>query len=56
MPLGVALGIGSVVVWVVTDDLRLYAGVQLMPMVVALAALSLYRAPFSRAWYLLYVV
>lgn len=49
---GLALGLGSVLVWVQTGDLRLYFGVQLMPMVVAVSALALYRAPFTRTRHL----
>lgn len=46
------LGVFSVVVWVTTGDLRLYFGVQLMPMVVAVAVLALFRAPFTHTWHL----
>lgn len=49
---GLALGAASVIVWAATGDLRLYYGVQLMPMVVAAAALSLFRAPFTHTWLL----
>lgn len=49
---GLALGVGSVVVWVTTGDLRLYYGVQLMPMVVALATLVLFGARFTHTHHL----
>lgn len=49
---GLAIGSASVIVWAATGDLRLYYGVQLMPMVVALMTLVLFRAPFSHTWYL----
>lgn len=49
---GLAIGIASVAAWAATGDLRLYYGVQLMPMIVAVATLTLFRAPFSHTWYL----
>lgn len=49
---GLAIGLTSVIVWAATGDLRLYYGVQLMPMVVAVMTLVLFRAPFSHTWYL----
>ncbi|MCC6623374.1 MAG: ceramidase domain-containing protein [Deltaproteobacteria bacterium] len=52
LPWGLALGVGSVLVWAGTGDLRLYYGVQLMPLVLATLALVLYRAPFTRSWHL----
>lgn len=52
LPLGLLLGVGSVLVWVQSGDLRLYYGVQLMPMVVAAAVLVLFRAPYSHTWHL----
>ena len=52
LPFALVLGVMSVIVWTTTGDLRLYFGVQLMPMVVAAAALVLFRAPFTHTWHI----
>ncbi len=52
LPFALVLGIISVIVWTTTGDLRLYFGVQLMPMVVAAAALVLFKAPFTHTWHI----
>ena len=41
------IGIASVVVWHVTDDLRLYAWVQFMPLLVLPAVLLLFDSPYT---------
>jgi len=52
LPWGLALGVGSVLVWDATGDLRLYYGVQLMPLVLAMLALALFQTPWTRSWHL----
>ena len=43
----ILFGIASVVVWHVTDDLRLYAWVQFMPLLVMPAVLLLFDSPYT---------
>ena len=43
----ILFGIASVVVWHVTDDLRLYAWVQFMPLLVIPAVLFLFDSPYT---------
>ena len=43
----ILLGIASVVVWHVADDLRLYAWVQFMPLLVMPAVLLLFDSPYT---------
>lgn len=43
----ILLGIASVVVWHVVDDLRLYAWVQFMPLLVLPAVLLLFDSPYT---------
>lgn len=43
----ILLGVASVVVWHVTDDLRLYAWVQFMPLLVIPAVLLLFDSPYT---------
>lgn len=52
LPLGIVIGLGSVALWVATGDLRLYYGVQLMPMVVTICVLLLFRSRWSHGWHL----
>ena len=57
----VLVGVASVVVWAQTDDLRFYAWVQFMPMLVLPVMLFLFRIPYTKgyllmlalAWYVL---
>ena len=57
----VLMGIGSVVYWAVFDDLRLYAWVQFMPLLVLPVVMVLFRSPYTHqgllvaalAWYVL---
>lgn len=49
----ILLGIASVVVWHVTDDLRLYAWVQFMPLLVIPAVLLLFDSPYTHRGLLL---
>lgn len=49
----ILFGIASVVVWHVTDDLRLYAWVQFMPLLVMPAVLLLFDSPYTHRGLLL---
>lgn len=47
------LGVGAVIGWHLSDDLRLYTWVQVMPLGLVVVLLTLYRLPFTRSWLLL---
>ena len=49
----VAIGIVSVVVWIVFEDLRLYAWVQFMPLLCLPFLATLFKSRFSHQWMLL---
>jgi hypothetical protein len=51
--LAILFGIASVMVWHVTDDLRLYAWVQFMPLLVIPAVLLLFDSPYTHRGLLL---
>lgn len=50
--LTIFIGIGSVVLWRLTDDLRFYGWVQFMPLGVLIVFLALFRSRFSHSWLL----
>jgi len=53
LPAALLVGLSSVLYWHWTDDLRLYAWVQLLPIVTIPAVLVLYRGGYSHRPYLL---
>lgn len=49
----VLIGLGTVVLWHLTDDLRLYFWVQLVPLITIPLVLVLFRGGYSHEWVLL---
>ncbi len=53
LPLMLIIGALSVALWVWTDDLRVYAWVQGMPLVALPLIMALFKAKYTKGWYLL---
>lgn len=51
--IAIPLGIGSIVAWRLTGDLRPYIWVQAAPLVAIPLLMALYRPRYTRSWYLL---
>lgn len=49
----VLLGVGSVLYWYWSDDLRLYVWIQLIPLLTIPVVMTLFRAKYSHQWLLL---
>lgn len=49
----ILIGLGSILLWHLTDDLRLYIWVQFVPLLVLLIVISLFKSKYSHSWMLL---
>ncbi len=52
LPLALTVGVGSLLWWVMYDDLRWYGWIQFFPLIAVAAILALFPAPYTHRYYL----